>query len=579
MLRNRFGTGAGGRLGALLGWVFGGIFIAAGLGVALAMNWGVFEWLGSSDWVEVEAQLESVELGESRDSEGGVSYWVEARYRYRFDGTDHVSDRIDFHPGADNLGDYHQREHRRLAAAFRAGQPVTAWVDPQRPERAVLNRDLRPARLGFGLLFAVMFGGAGTLVIVLMRRGHRRRAEVAAFQASHPDQPWAAWPQWRSKQLRCDSAGTRGFITFFALFWNLVSLPILFIVPGEIADGNGAAAIGLLFPLIGVGLGVWAVREWIRSRRYGASVLALDALPVPLGGRLRARLEVPARLQARELALQIACVRIRRTGSGKNRRTTEDVLWEDSARLAPTPGSTPGSTQARIDLRLPGDRPEASEENPSDRVVWRMSIRSQEPGVDFRARFELPVFAVAGAADPETVLDGPLPVEPDAWRETGVEHGYVAGGQQFRFPAFRMAGAGGSVLVFGLLFLAAGLVLLIGFGHWFMGGIFALVGALIAWGGIGMLFNASELQIVQGRLRWRRGFSRRWREVQAGVIRSIEIEKSGGVNDRLYFRIEFRQWGSEKATVIATWVPNERAARSLAAQLAELLGVDGTEPA
>jgi hypothetical protein len=579
MLRNRLGTDVGGRLGSLLGWVFGGIFIAAGLGVALAMNWGVFEWLGSSDWVEVEAKLESVALGESRDSEGSVTHRVEARYRYRFDGMDHVSDRVDFHPGADNLGDYHQREHRRLEAAFRAGQSVTAWVDPQRPERSVLNRDLRPARLGFGLLFAVMFGGAGMLVIVLMRRGQRRQAEVAAFQASHPAQPWAAWPKWRSARLSCDGAEMRGFATLFALFWNLISLPILFIIPGEIADGNRAAAIGLLFPLIGVGLGVWAVREWIRSRRYGASVLTLEQLPVPLGGRLQARLEVPARLQARELSLQVACVRIRRTGSGKNRRTSEQVLWEDSARIAPTPGSTPGSTQARIDLRLPGDRPEASEDDSSNRVVWRVSVTSPEPGVDFRARFELPVFAVAGAGEAESVLDGPLPVEPDAWRETGVEHGYVAGGQQFRFAAYRMAGAAGSALVFGLLFVAIGLFLLIGPGHWFMGGIFAAVGALIAWGGVGMLFNGSEMQIVQGRLRWRRGLARAWREVQAGVIRSIGIEKSGGVNERLYYRIEFRQWGSDKPTVIATWVPNERAARSLAAHLGGLLGVDGTEPA
>lgn len=74
MRRNRLGTESGRRQGPVLGWVIGGIFIAAGLGAATAMNWGVLEWLGSGNWVEVEARLESVNLATSSDADGADSY-------------------------------------------------------------------------------------------------------------------------------------------------------------------------------------------------------------------------------------------------------------------------------------------------------------------------------------------------------------------------------------------------------------------------------------------------------------------------------------------------------------------------
>ena len=573
-------TQASGWVGELLAWIFGGIFIAAGLAAMIAMNWGAVEWLGSSDWVEVPARLEQVDLHRSSSSEGSDTLSIAARYTYRFGGLDYSSDRVDFHPGADNLGDYHERQYRRLNQALQAGRTVSAWVDPERPENAVLVRELRPARLLFGGMFLVVFGGAGALVIVMMRRTRRRLRSIEDFRAEHPDRPCAALDKWRTPELRCDGGSTRGFITVFALLWNLVSVPILFVLPGEIADGNYKAAVGLLFPLIGAGLAAWAVVEWRRARRYGAAVLRLDRLPVPRGGLLQARLEIPARLQARELQVQVSCVRITQSGSGKNRRTDEALLWEDSRSIPLQAGLQQGGSAVRIEMPLPGDRPEASEDDPSRRVVWRLVASSAEPGIDFRARFELPVFQVAGAEAVAATTDATTgfetvaeeTIDPDAWRETGVEHGFVAGGQRFHFPRFRMAAAGIGLSFFGLLFVGAGLALWLAAGEWFIGAIFAFVGSLVAWGGLTTLFDRSEIQVVGGRLRWR-GRIGGWQELQAGAIRSIGIARSGQINQRLYYRIELHQWGRDGATVVARWVPNERAARSLAAHLSSTLGV------
>jgi hypothetical protein len=82
--------------------------------------------------------------------------------------------------------------------------------------------------------------------------------------------------------------------TLFALLWNLISLPAAIFLPEELAKGNWLATIGLLFPLIGIGLAAWAVRAWWRLRRFKTAVLTLPRLPVPLGGKLRGSIRVVA---------------------------------------------------------------------------------------------------------------------------------------------------------------------------------------------------------------------------------------------------------------------------------------------
>ena len=45
----------------------------------------------------------------------------------------------------------------------------------------------------------------------------------------------------------------------------------------------------LLFPLVGIGLLVWAIRATLRYRRYGISLLELTTLPAPVGHALEGR--------------------------------------------------------------------------------------------------------------------------------------------------------------------------------------------------------------------------------------------------------------------------------------------------
>jgi len=435
---------------------------------------------------------------------------------------------------------------------------------------------LRGLDVGMIAIFVAATGFC-MLLVVAWRRALSRRREREAQPGPDLDRPWLNNERWRSTTLVSDTGATAWMATGFALLWNLVSLPLLFVVPRELDDGNRAALVGLLFPLIGIGLIVWAVRAWIRRRRYGVSTLQLDGLPVPLGGMLRATLNIPARLQGRELAAQATCVHRYRTGSGKSRRTTERVLWEDQLRVPARSGAGPGQTSARVELRLPGDRPQVSDENPNNRIIWRLEVGSEEPGVDYNALFELPVFDVGQSGDVDTMRGAAAPAMPlfdaDDWRETGVEHGFASGGQRFVFPRFRLAGAGLVTLLFALAFGGVGVFLLIGPRLWLFGSVFALVGLLILWGAVTMLFSRSEIVIGGGRLRWRHGVFGGWKEAELGAIQAIDIKRSGSLGQKLYFRIELQRWGERRKITIADWVPNERASKSLAAHFANLAGI------
>ncbi|MDH3643747.1 MAG: hypothetical protein OES38_16705, partial [Gammaproteobacteria bacterium] len=58
--------------------------------------------------------------------------------------------------------------------------------------------------------------------------------------------PWLEHDDW-PRTLRSDSRRGMFAMWGFAGFWNLVSLPLWFVIPEEVAAGNQAALVGLVF--------------------------------------------------------------------------------------------------------------------------------------------------------------------------------------------------------------------------------------------------------------------------------------------------------------------------------------------
>ena len=189
-----------------------------------------------------------------------TTYQTTATYRYDYPGQTHTGHRVAIDTGSDNIGDFQQQLYSELRTAYDRGAPVLAYVDPDEPANAVLNRELRAGLLALKGVFALVFGGVGFGLLVGARAGGKKLAAERALRDRFPDEPWRWRPEWANGRI-AGSARSAAYVAIgFAVVWNLISLPLLFMLPGAIAGGNAAAAVGFLFPLIGVGLAIWARR-------------------------------------------------------------------------------------------------------------------------------------------------------------------------------------------------------------------------------------------------------------------------------------------------------------------------------
>ena len=150
--------------------IFSLVFAGLGVGLfVLEVLPSLRDWHQMKTWSEVSAHLQDVKLISYRSSntDDSETYEASARYTYHYNGQKYTGWRVAIITGGDNLGDFQWRMAARLKSALRNQQPVPAWVNPEQPNEAVLNRDMRWGMLAFTLGFVVAFGGLGTFFVVL----------------------------------------------------------------------------------------------------------------------------------------------------------------------------------------------------------------------------------------------------------------------------------------------------------------------------------------------------------------------------------------------------------------------------
>jgi hypothetical protein len=252
------------------------------------------------------------------------------------------------------------------------------------------------------LVAAFAFGGFGFGVYVLLRAGFRSKNRDAILQSASPDEPWKWRDDWLAGRIRRTEKNAAPFFWGFAVLWNLISTPLLFFLPEEITEKqNYGALVGLLFPLVGIGLIVVAVRKTIQGRKYGDCVFLMDAVPGVLGGEVAGTIVVPRGLQAGEsVSVCLSCIQQIQRRSGKNTTTDEHVLWTaENASVHLSPAGEAMSVAAMVRFRIPYDASPTAQINESTRVFWKLDASADVPGVDFSAAFEIPVFKT-GASSP-----------------------------------------------------------------------------------------------------------------------------------------------------------------------------------
>jgi len=445
-----------------------------------------------------------------------------------------------------------------VPALFAAAGIATLVWGVTTPAAGIGPERFAPHIVGVGLTLAGIAGVRSEL-----RRREAREADLRALE-KHADAPWRVRPEWRSRELAAPEASARS-IGPVAIFWNLVSWPLAFFVLRAEADsGDPAVWLILLFPLVGLAMLVPVALEWLRARKFGRVVVELDQLPGrlgrPLGGTLRAA--VPERwAPERGVRLQVSCYRQRvrygRDSDGdRTRRVERGLLWRDEAYFHDKVGWDGVSLEVPFQFDLPAEPPASTPLELENRILWEISADAEVPGLDLRARVEIPVFqaeadvpAASGFAEEVEAASGggsrALRIEEPAveWSvdqplTKGIRLVEEADHFELHFTAARTRPGALLMGVLAVVFILVGVVATPG--AILLGPIFIATGAFLVYASIQQATNDTVLSIEGG-----------WAEVlhdgigmppdvqlRADRVTGVEVHLSGqGSSDRAYYTL------------------------------------------
>ena len=465
----------------------------AGVGVWMAWLIGVelIEAAEMRSWYPVQAEL--VDAGTTRHTgSDSTTYEAHATYRYFYNGRYYTGTRVSIAKGADNIGDYQESMGVRLKRAKDSGEPITVYVDPDQPTNAIIDPTLRWGMVAFKGVFGLVFGGVG---FGLLYASFRASKEPDMTEPQFVDSPWLANEKWQTPTVLSGSKTAMIGTWAFAGFWNVISAPLPFLLYDEITrKENYAALIGLLFPLIGIGLLAWAIRHTAEWRRFGPAPLTLDPFPGSIGGHVGGTIDLNLPYDGNNrFQLTLSNIHSYYSGSGKNRSRKERAKWQDKL----VAHAEPGGKGTRLAFRF--DVPEglrASDIEVDDSYyLWRLNLNAEIDGPDIDRDYDIPVFAtgersshlsehaVRQARAEQSKLD-------DAAVIKTVRVSQSVHGKTLHYPAFRNALSSFSGMTFGSAFAGAGTFLILEEEAKIFGGIFGLIGALIVVVSLYVLLNS-----------------------------------------------------------------------------------------
>jgi hypothetical protein len=114
-----------------------------------------------------------------------------------------------------------------------------------------------------------------------------------------------------------------------------------------------------------------------------------------------------------------------------------------------------------IAFAIPADARPCDDRNADDRVLWRLRVDADVPGVDYSSVFEVPVFRTAESDQPRTASEESAtrdPLAPVEYRQPATSRIQVTTnrrGTEILFPAARNPGVAGGLTVFLLIWCVA----------------------------------------------------------------------------------------------------------------------------
>ena len=415
--------------------------------------------------------------------------------------------------------------------------------------QAVLDREQRWEMVGFLMIFPLIFGLVGGGIAWFGVHQWRKRGAVAADPRA-----LAATPL-----ITADGGGAAG-LWVMTVIWNAIAwTAAVAVLHGS--DVPLAVRLGvMIFPVVGVGLLGLSLLHTARLLRHGRPRLRLEQAAWLSGRRVRATVLMAgdpgagARIDAR-----MAVVRRVESGTGKQRRVTENTLWSCDLPVDPAAGSARGAVwEQPVELPLPSNLPTGEED-----LTWRLEWHVIRPGPDLSATFILPVAsgddgAELLASEQKAAADraAPLAVLTRAGIRIAEERGEVA----LRLPAWRNPGLYGTGFVFTAMLSIAAIIVAEQVAWW--SAIISLPILLLCWRGVvrsalwrsTITLSAGRITVVAGWLQMQR------HELQPSAISEVERHSSMSSGDTAWFNMWLTTTDGAKIA-IARGVPGPAAAR------------------
>ncbi len=460
-----------------IGFGIGGWF---GIKTLALQIWQVVE---TRNWQPVSATVLAADLVTQKKTSR-----VTARYRYRVNGRDYEGTRIGSTDGSDNIGRWHHDQYQLLARAKRNSSAIQVWVDPDHPERTLVDRNIRWAMVAFSIPFAILFPlislGACWVIYRTLRvpttggsDGFKAYRNAYGIQSNASTKMRGAWA--------------------WALAWNLLWFPIMFVLFSSIKEFPSPALLFLIFPFLGLLL-VWdAVKKTMRWQQHGDVTLTLSPPQPSLGNNINVAARFSRVPPAGNFTVALICEEV----DGRGESTVHRTAWRQE-RVVRTSAATVNASF------LPRTNVPATEAEGTRYHRWRVLVRFPD-GKDER-EFNIVVSparaeeAMMPDATPDVMAEAtatqPIPPTLATVNETMSK-------LHIEFGTANQRGAAIFTLIFGVIFIGVGCFLVFGdltrgsMMPKMMGFIFAVVGFAIAGYSAYAFTHRRTVEIAQGRVR------------------------------------------------------------------------------
>jgi hypothetical protein len=416
---------------------------------------------------------------------------------------------------------------------------------------AALNED--PQRRWLLIFPGLAFTFIGGALLAAATLGFKKMKQVGIVRGEHPGQPWLWREDWSRGRSNSKTKTSMLSAWVISTVWLLVSSPVLFVISPEQFRKDPKTLIGLLFPVAGVLMLVWAVRETMRWLEFGKTYFDMPIVPFVVGRDLRGTIQARfLNVPAKGVQLKLSCIHRTVSGSGNSRTTQEKIVWRDEKTVPPEQLSLgPIGTSIPVEFSIPVDGNSTDNTDPRSTIVWLLEADADVPGVDYKDLFELPVFRTKDT--PQTPAHYQNSVSTPAHFTIVVRPG-SNGGTEFYFPAARNKGFAMGTLLFsvmwggaiaGMIYLRAPVLFPV---------VFGLFELLMVYITLDLLVGTSTVVIGDGVVRVRSGWlgSGTVQEISFAQIANFQTAitaQQGGATGTPYYDIQLVTTGGNKVTL------------------------------